>query len=468
VVSVLVQHDVCAHELEFLEDLLLAVYQELDSQSKEDDEDDDDTENLYSVYWQERGKKGGCRINRRIELIRKAVHSRLANLPESYRAYLVLDGYDRCSPMLKLLLDNELSGLQHERLSIFITSRLAIFENVESRCDHLNHGGAPDDDPIDLEDREVLELCLECQVCGDIMCFPCEDAGRICRDCGNNKGLKEPYDFVNIRIGQIPNDEMSKYITWSLEREHGDLKLGSSAEKPPRSILGLSVLADSTLNTAGALVDRILDLALGNIGLAKARVDLVHEMESISDMEARRDQLPANILGMFDAGMRKLEQRPQPEKDLGLKAIAASARDDAGVPIPLMQRWLHQSVSEETRSGEDILEATNGFLFASTRDSIQRIEVYHTSFYYYIEKRHNLNIFDADRQLRADNVRRISSFRETPTSTTSQVRFEPRDVTDEPAEITRYKLQRTITAMDPIEEGPAHLFILRKGTRAWN
>ncbi|KAF2662854.1 hypothetical protein K491DRAFT_709514 [Lophiostoma macrostomum CBS 122681] len=472
VVHVSVQHDVCARELEFLEDLLLAIYQELESKSEENDEDDEDSEDLFDIYVQERQKLGGCRVSRRIQLLQKAVYSCLANLPKSSHVYLVLDGYDRCSLTLKTLLDNELSALQQKDLSIFITSRLAVYENIESRCDHLNHGGAPDDDPIDLEDREVLGLCLECQVCEDIMCFPCRDAGRICRKCGNNDGLKEPYEFVNIRIGQIPNDQMTKYITWNLEREHGDLKLGSSAQKPPLSILGESLLAESTLNTAGALVERILDLALGDIGLAKARIDLVHEMESISDMEARRDQLPANILAMFDAGLRKLEGRSPEEKDLGLKAVAASGRDITGVSIPVMQRWLHQSISEDTRSGEDILEATNGFLFATTGDAIQKIQVYHTSFYYYVAKRHNLNLFEADRRLRADNARRMSSFAEVQASAASQVRFEPRDVPAEPAERTPFKLQRTVTAMDPImepiDDGPAHPFILRKGTRAWN
>ena len=220
-------------------------------------------------------------------------------------------------------------------------------------------------------------------------------------------------------------------------------------------------------DTAGALVDRILDDALGNVGLAKARIDLVHDLESISDLEARRDQLPANILSLYDAGIRKLEARPQERRDLAVKAIAAAGRDIGGVSIPLLQRWLHQSVDEETRSGEDILEAANGFLFAATGNAIQNIQLYHTSFYYYVVNRHNVSIFEADGRLRADNAGKMSSFAEIPSSARSEVRFEPLSVTDEPAEITPSRLQRTVTAMDPITEGPSQPFILRKGTRAW-
>ena len=176
VISASIYEDVANRELELLEDLLIAMYEKLETSN----DDDEESEEAYFAYLQECKKLGGCRINQRLQLIRKAVESRLLHLPKSSKAYLILDGYDCCSQSLKLLLEIELAGLQQKGLNVVITSRIATFENIESRCDHLNHGGAPNDDPIDLEDREVLELCLECEVCGDIMCFPCQAAERIC------------------------------------------------------------------------------------------------------------------------------------------------------------------------------------------------------------------------------------------------------------------------------------------------
>lgn len=178
VISVFVQKEVQEYEIEFLEDVLVAIYNKLESS---DNDIDDDSDELYEEYVQERFVNlEGCRVHRRVQLIRKAVHSRLSNLPESTRAYLILDGFDHCNSALKFLLESELSTLQERGLGIFITSRLAIFEQLEARCDHLNHDDAPDDDPIPEEDREVLDMCWLCETCKDVMCFTCRDAGRIC------------------------------------------------------------------------------------------------------------------------------------------------------------------------------------------------------------------------------------------------------------------------------------------------
>lgn len=262
---------------------------------------------------------------------------------------------------------------------------------------------------------------------------------------------------------------MKRFVAWSLEREHGDLKLESSARKPPLSALGRSLRENHTTNEAQALVDRIVDVAFGNIALAKARLDLVNEAESIQSVEARRDQLPANIIAMFDAGLRRIEAQPPNQRDLGLKAIAAAGRDDTGVSVPLMQRLLHNSISVNTRSGEDIVEAANGFLIATTRHNPQKLVVYNMSFYYYVVQRYNVGIHRASSQLIEDNIRRkTSSYDTTSPLSEPKVRFEPLTISEEPTEITPYKLSRTTTALDPIEEAPSQAFILRKGTRAWH
>ncbi|KAF2795818.1 hypothetical protein K505DRAFT_239126 [Melanomma pulvis-pyrius CBS 109.77] len=466
VVSIFIQKDVVAYETSFLEDFLEIVYHKLGDSWACNEEDEED----FDEYQRQRyGNLEGCRASRRIHLIRKAVYSRLETLAKSARAFLVLDGIDLCSSTLYLLLDMELSVLQEKGLCILLTSRIAVFEQLEARCDHSNHGDAPDDDPIEEKDREVLDLFLLCRVCESVLCFNCRDAGRICENCDDNDALYEPYDHVTIPVNVCPPSELKQFIAWNLEREHGDLGLGSPhPRKPPLSVLGRSLRADRTSKSAEVLVDRIIDLAYGNVSLAKARLDLVHEAQSIVQIEARRDQLPANIVTMFDAGIKGVEAQSPTKRDLGLKAIAAASRDDQGISIPLMQRWLHQSISVQTRSGEDILEAARGFLLATPDDNPQKIRLFNTIFNYYVVERYSQVIHRADSQLRADTLRRKdSSYHEMQALSEPRVRFEPMNVSEEPTEITPYKLLRTTTTMDSIEEAPSQPFILRKGTRAW-
>lgn len=178
IVTLFVRKDVTAFETEFLEDFLLAFYHSL---GEWDACSDDDSYEEYDEYYQERFVDlEGCRVNRRLMLIRKALSARLAALKGVSLVFLVLDGSECCSPPLQLLLDMELCELQSKGVKIMQTSRFAVFEQFESRCDHPNHGGASDNDPLDEDDREVLDIALTCKTCDNVLCFPCEAAGRVC------------------------------------------------------------------------------------------------------------------------------------------------------------------------------------------------------------------------------------------------------------------------------------------------
>ena len=177
VISIFVQDDVAAYETVFLEDFLVEIYQEL----QQFETDVDESETLYDEYIQARFVTlEGSRISRRIHLIRKAVFSRIEGLKNSIRMYLIFDGIERCHSTLRLLLETELSELQSCGLSIFLTSRLAVFEQVEALCDHPNHGGARDDEEIDEDDLEVLDLYYVCGNEEQVMCFSCKDAKHVC------------------------------------------------------------------------------------------------------------------------------------------------------------------------------------------------------------------------------------------------------------------------------------------------
>lgn len=262
------------------------------------------------------------------------------------------------------------------------------------------------------------------------------------------ENLVEPYDHVNVPIA-VPETSMKKFIAWDLEREHGDLGLGSSSDKPPLSPLGVSLKSG---NSVEKHANGVFDDAGGNIGLARARLDLIHRADSLDSIETRRDQLPPNIVDLFDSGLKSIEQQPPGSRDIALGAIARAASHIGGVRIPELRDELLGLGIEETRSGEDVLEAAKGWLLATTKDNPQRLAVYHQSFYLYIAERYNQAIHRASIQL------------EQP-----RVRFEPQNVSEEPAEITPRRLARS-TTMQVIKEDssqPFQPFLMRKGTRAW-
>ena len=130
----------------------------------------------------------------------------------------------------------------------------------------------------------------------------------------------EPYDRVNCAVGHIPANTMREFVSWDLEREHGDLGLGSANDrKPPLSMLGISLHQDRAGGAAAHLVQHIVDRAYGNVGMAKLRLDLVHGSRTLEPIEAVHDRLPNNLLDTFEAGINSIEQQPDAWlRDLGL------------------------------------------------------------------------------------------------------------------------------------------------------
>ncbi|KAJ4355287.1 hypothetical protein N0V95_003042 [Ascochyta clinopodiicola] len=283
------------------------------------------------------------------------------------------------------------------------------------------------------------------------MCFPCKDAQRICDRCTVEGSLYEPYDHVNIRV-RVPQEAMARFVAWDLEREHGDLGLNSSARKPPLSLLGENLLSNQASKPIQTLVDDITAYSYENIGIARARLDLVHDMESLDSVQARKDQLPATIVALYDVGLRGIEQQSPSQRDLALKAIAAVARYDDGKSVEDLLDQFRGPENPELRSGEEIVEATRGWLVDVLKDGPQRLMVYNTNFMYYVEQRYHRGIHRTSVQIES-NSRRSTAGSER------QNNFEG----GPPA-----KLTRAVTTMPAIEEAPAHPFIVRKGTLAWN
>lgn len=251
--------------------------------------------------------------------------------------------------------------------------------------------------------------------------------------------LLEVYDHVTINI-MTPEEAMREYIAWDLEREHGDLGLGSSARKPPLSPLGQVLNSKTASKSVQKYMEEIIDAAGGNIGMAKARLDLVHAMESLDDLEARRDQLPANIVTMFDSGLKRILDQPNVHKEVALKALAAAARDVRGEEVTVIREILKKL---DIRSGEDILEVVRGFLTSTPTDTENlRLAAFHSSFFRYIAERYHEAIHHASQQI-----------------VIRKPRFNAQEI-GTPNPVTPYTLGRSITQ-------PLQPSIIRRDTRNW-
>lgn len=265
----------------------------------------------------------------------------------------------------------------------------------------------------------------------------------------------------------VSPEAMTSFIAWDLEREHGDLGLDSSARKPPLSCLGESLLLNRGTKPIQTIIEDIVELSYGNIGIAKARLDLLHDMESLEGLESRKDQLPTPVTALFDYGLKQIEALPARQRDIALKCIAAAGRSVFGTSIPDLRAILEMLGILGVRSGEEIIEATRGWLNASTREDPQRLQVYNTNFMYYVKQRYHQALHRSSVQIDSHEQQRRGLFDAENIGLSNTARFEPQDVSETPTSVTPYKLARTTTTMPAIEEAPAHPFIIRKGTVAW-
>lgn len=260
---------------------------------------------------------------------------------------------------------------------------------------------------------------------------------------------------------------MAQFVAWDLEREHGDLGLHSPIRKPPLSRLGESLILNQSIRSIRTIVNDIVEASYGNIAIAKARLDLIHEMGSLEGLDAKKDQLPTTVTALFDYGLQRIETLPIKQRDIAFKAIASAGRSISGSQIPDLRGLLQFLGISGIRSGEEIVEAANGWLVVSSRDDPQSLEVYNTNFLYYVQQRYHQALHRSSVQIDSHFRRKRAVFDEETTGWSDPVRFEPQHISEEPGAITPYKLARTMTTMPAIDETPIQQSIVRKGTVAW-
>jgi hypothetical protein len=124
IASIFIERDIPTSSVVFVEDLLDCIYHQLPDHGFISD-------HHYEQYEVE--CQGGESTSKHITLLRKALHSRLN--PSNY-TLLVIDGYDRISEGLQVLLDREFADLQAHRLRVMLTRRVPAFEvPVWVQCD---------------------------------------------------------------------------------------------------------------------------------------------------------------------------------------------------------------------------------------------------------------------------------------------------------------------------------------------
>ncbi len=216
---------------------------------------------------------------------------------------------------------------------------------------------------------------------------------------GEDSDFVQPYNHVDIDITVFNTERLLEFIEWSLENEHGDLGLESSDQpKPPLSQLGLQIKRSPDKHEAFNIAHIVFGRAEPNVTLALARLELVHTMDTADETRPVSDRLPANIVALFDAGMRSVNSQPEELRDIGLKAIAAVAHvaDQGFRPLKYvdLDRWLREAAMLSSgsslrhvphRSLEEILQATKGFLITTVPMGEQEryVEGYHYDFIIY-------------------------------------------------------------------------------------
>ncbi|KAK1990785.1 hypothetical protein LX36DRAFT_691567 [Colletotrichum falcatum] len=365
VAAVFVREDVAAAGgTAFVEDVLTSVFHQLCARGAEEKAGGEGEDEAHVAKYRRYldARRHGHRDMFRIELIRDALQSRLSTLD---RAFLVVDDFDRCSPAADLFLENELALLARRwRLKVLMTSRVSCLKALPTWqcCDSCDDGDGD-------EAATFLSVYWRCESCKNtarpphILCQRCRDAGMACINCGDAAGFVQPFDHVELEVDSAAGP-VGRFIDWDLEMEHGELGLGSdNADKPPPSALGQRLLDPRNREALDRLRDRVARQAEGNISLARLRLDNVHQTQpaggaaaastAAAALLARSDVLPANIVDFFDAAVGLIEEQPPPQRDLGLKVIAAVAHYDyaLGIEYEHLQDVVRRSTKTPAAAG---------------------------------------------------------------------------------------------------------------------
>ena len=219
-------------------------------------------------------------------------------------------------------------------------------------------------------------------------------------------------------IEGIYGKHMKAFIAWDLEREHGDLGLGSSACKPPLSSFGAAFRRARSGEAGQDWVQDVFEIANGSVVQAKLALDRIHNAPSPDAINFSPSRMPANVQALFNIALKDIERRPPGQRELALKSIAAVGKvgdEDTGLPLSRLAGLLKgrpyttTSTRVPPRSAEDIVNATNGYLrLDAPRDGQTEYNVvaFNRLFFQFANEDYHDELVMANSLLRTSNIPR--------------------------------------------------------------
>lgn len=225
--------------------------------------------------------------------------------------------------------------------------------------------------------------------------------------------LSEPYEriYVDINFEITTYAAIEGYIRWDLEREHGDLGLGSSNEvKPPASSLCKALARHKNRYAAQELVSYIAEKADSDITQARLRLDLVREAETVNSTQHTIFGLPGSVIAVFESGIKCIQEQEEPARTLGLNSICLVTTGHAyqGIEAGYFMKKLQALCSvdpEKTAKScflDEIIHASRGFLsiYWHESDNEEKVCSYHHDFFYYVLEDYNESLSAVRRNIK--------------------------------------------------------------------
>ncbi|KAF2703362.1 hypothetical protein K504DRAFT_418304 [Pleomassaria siparia CBS 279.74] len=360
----------------------------------------------YSDYQsaQHKGRNASVRIG----LISEVLQWRVADICVKGQAFLILDNVDQCMAPLKELLERELCILQRIGLKVMVALRLLRHEAF----------GAPLDRVCDIC-RIQTSLYWYCTRCREDICENCKGEATLCRNCDFQSTWAQPDSFT-IFIDSIPKPSLRSYVAWDLEREHGDLGLGTLENRlePPLSLFGMAFRKAKPNGMGNEWIEDILNYTGTSIMQVKLALDRIHNSPSPDLVDLHPERLPANVQAIFNAGVNAITQQANNQANLALKSIAVVGKTGEvfeGKPIVELAASLkerrHPSSSNHLplRSTEDVLHASRGYLKLLQVHNQTHVIVFNRLFYLFIFDEYNEELIMAYSQLRTSKIPRSAT-----------------------------------------------------------
>ncbi|KAF2761057.1 hypothetical protein EJ05DRAFT_473619 [Pseudovirgaria hyperparasitica] len=402
VATIFIQKDVAFRDQTFIQAFLESLYHQLSYER----DDGGLATGAFLSYKQALDVKPARSMAHRLKLLRKAVYPLIMSLQ---RAFLVVDGIDRCHQSVTDQLEAELSRLQHYGLSIMTTSRFPQYRSGQAMyCDAPDHDlHSPPDVPV-----TVFWGCKWCWASSKYtICQQCKENGDLCNNCLDGGLLFEPSERLEIDFA-VSDRSMRSFVSWDLEREHGDINLKSANDrKPPLSALGRS-LRDKP-NATEELIEKIVERASGNITIAKLDLDSLANVQSVEAAISSfaGDRLSNNILALFDDVLERIKHLTEHERHITLASILSAVHEDHGARFQDIEKWIRESRLESDAQGharltvEEILRAARGFLGLSNCKD-QLIYPYHEMLKLYADEHYDEALFWEHAHMRFGRMKR--------------------------------------------------------------